>query len=194
MSINYDETFEDDISNRVETFTGGWWVFLMVNVSQKASKTSQIKVGRSPEVVALKSNTNKNRAQNMWTVLLRIGKFDDERSANEFFGCWNKKSRGLFKRVEKGISLVEKYKGRDGRRVVMWITSNTKEKMIAFYDEHRPWFESHRLSDGGDEEGRRRERKRRCDRTETDRYSKKRNETYERHCSCGKRHGENAIT
>ena len=134
------ETNESCTPIDVSLFLKGWWVFLMVNLSSKANRTTQIKMHRNPELAMLQSNTNKNKDQNMWTILMRVGGFENKRKALEFYDYWNKKSRGLCSRIAKGISLVKKYHATE--KIVMWATSRSKENMISFFNRHRLWLES----------------------------------------------------
>lgn len=121
-------------------FLKGWWVFLMVNLSSKATRTTQIKMHQNPELAMLQSNTNKNKEQNMWTILMRVGGFRTKRKATEFYEYWNKKSRGLCSRIAKGISLVKKYHYTEN--IKMWTTSRSRDEMISFYNHNRLWLET----------------------------------------------------
>lgn len=139
-SLQFHNHHHDSKSVTTSLFLKGWWVFLMVNLSSKANRTTQIKMHKNPELAMLQSNTNKNKDQNMWTILMRVGGFENKRKASEFYEYWNKKSRGLCSRIAKGISLVKKYHETDN--ITMWTTSRSKENMISFFNEHRLWLES----------------------------------------------------
>ena len=125
---------------RASLFLRGWWVFLMVNLSSKANRTTQIRIHQNPELAMLQSNTNKNKDQNMWTILMRVGGFRNKRKASEFYEYWNKKSRGLCSRIAKGISLVKKYHRTEN--IKMWATSRSRDEMISFFNEKRLWLET----------------------------------------------------
>ncbi len=165
-------------------FLKGWWVFLMVNLSSRANRSSQIKMDKNPELAMLQSNTNKNRDQNMWTILMRVGGFENKTKASEFYDYWNKKSRGLCSRIAKGISLVKKYHATEN--IKMWATSRTKENMISFYGEHRLWLES---SSSSVRSSRTHESQRRRLKSLNEKRSSKRRQRRkedEKSCSCGK--------
>lgn len=121
-------------------FTQGWWVSLMVNLSDRANRTTRIVVNDNPELEMLRSNTNKNKEQNMWSILMRVGGFKTKNTASEFFNYWNKKSRGLQSRITRGILLVKRYHVTEG--IIMWTTSKTKKEMISFYEKKRTWLET----------------------------------------------------
>lgn len=120
-------------------FEKGWWVFLMVNLSHKATKATQIKIHSSPELEMLRINTDGNKIQNKWAILMRVGRFTTKKNAKTFFMQWNKKSRGLCSRITNGISLVKKCYKDD--KINVWMTTRTKDDMLLFYERDRLWLE-----------------------------------------------------
>lgn len=161
---------KEDDKKEVEELSKDWWVFLMVNLAEGANKSTQILVDRSPETAMLLKNSVSNKGQNVWTILMRVGGFESHSAATSFYNEWNRKSRGLNSRIKKCILLVEKYRGGGGetknkedgkddddddddnegeaRSVIsdkpprLWVTSKTKEEMLAFYRKDKLWLES----------------------------------------------------
>lgn len=131
----------DATKNLISNLTEGWWVFLLVNMSPKASRNTQIKVGQQPELIMLQLNTDRSKEQNMWAILLRIGPFSTAETANAFYDSWNEKSRGLQSRYSKGVSLAEKYHREGHSEVNAWTTSRSKEVMMRHFEKEKLWLD-----------------------------------------------------
>lgn len=131
-------------SSLIETFTSGWWVFLMVNVSSKANRSTQICLSQKPDLTMLKYNVVKKKVQNMWVIVARVGKFDTYHEAVLFYTAWDKKSRGLTNRVAKGINLVKRFPPESNVR--LWLTTKSKSKATSFFYKERVWLESYSLA------------------------------------------------
>lgn len=126
--------------NSVNLFRSGWWVFLMVNISPRAVKTTQIKIDQNPELSMLMINSTKNKEQNAWVIVMRVGRFDTKPDAIKFYDKWTKKSRGLCSRVFKGLSLIEKYATESN--INAWTTSRKRRDMLSFYGRCKLWLEN----------------------------------------------------
>lgn len=104
-----------------------YYVFLMINLAEKATKHTEIRVAYNPEAYVFNRN-QPNTSQNQWVVIYRVGKFNDEKRALEFFSRWENKTRGVSSRIALGLVLSNIYNEKEG--LTTTITPFTKEEQL----------------------------------------------------------------
>ena len=105
-----------------------WFVFLLVNVSETASKKTDIRIHSLPNVVEFVQNIIRPGKSQLWRIVMAIGEFHRWENAIAFSHKWENGKRGCKSRVLGGFELFGYY--REAYKLCLYITPNTKDETI----------------------------------------------------------------